>query len=59
LVFTISAAILTVNCIVGGTGVALALHEASLVTAAAMAVGVLAGPLTTPCRIGRPMAGKP
>jgi hypothetical protein len=47
------------NCIVGGTGVALALHEASLVTAAAMAVGVLAGPLTTPCRIGRPMAGKP
>ena len=42
-VFTTSSAILTVNCIVGGTGVALALREAGLVTAASIVIGVLAG----------------
>jgi len=42
-VFTTSSAILTVNCIVGGTGVALALREAGLVTAASILIGVLAG----------------
>jgi hypothetical protein len=42
-VFTTSSAILTVNCIVGGTGIALALYEVGLVPATSTAIGVLAG----------------
>ena len=42
-VFTTSSAILTVNCIVAGTGIALALHEAGLVTPASIVLGVIAG----------------
>jgi len=42
-VFTASSAILTVNCIVGGTGIALALHEAGLMKATSIVIGVLAG----------------
>ena len=42
-VFTTSSAILTVNCIVGGTGVALGLHEAGLGKAISIVIGVLAG----------------
>jgi hypothetical protein len=42
-VFTTSSAILTVNCIVAGTGIALALREAGLVTPASIVLGVLAG----------------
>jgi hypothetical protein len=42
-VFTTSSAILTVNCIVAGTGIALALHEAGLVTPTSIVLGVLAG----------------
>jgi hypothetical protein len=41
--FTASSAILTVNCIVGGTGIALALHEAGLMKATSIVIGVLAG----------------
>jgi uncharacterized membrane protein YesL len=41
--FTASSAILTVNCIVGGTGIALTLHHAGLVTATSIVIGVLAG----------------
>ena len=40
---TRSSAILTVNCIVGGTGIALALHEADLMKATSIVIGVLAG----------------
>jgi len=42
-VFTASSAILTVNCMVGGTGIALALHEAGLMKATSIVIGVLAG----------------
>jgi len=42
-VFTTSSAILAVNCIVGGTGIALALHEAGLMKATSIVIGVLAG----------------
>jgi hypothetical protein len=42
-VFTTSSAILTVNCIVGGTGVALGLQEAGLGKAISIVIGVLAG----------------
>jgi hypothetical protein len=42
-VFTTSSAILTVNCIVGGTGIALALYEVGLVAAGSIVIGVLAG----------------
>lgn len=42
-VFTTSSAILTVNCIVGGTGVTLGLHEAGLGKAISIVIGVLAG----------------
>jgi hypothetical protein len=38
-----SSAILTVNCIVGGTGIALALHEAGLMKATSIVIGALAG----------------
>jgi hypothetical protein len=41
--FTASSAILTVNCIAGGTGIALALHEAGLMNATSIVIGVLAG----------------
>jgi hypothetical protein len=41
--FTTSSAILAVNCIVGGTGIALALHEAGLMKATSIVIGVLAG----------------
>src|SRR5260370_38057062 len=49
-VFTASSAILTVNCIVGGTGIALALHEAGLMKATSSVIGVQAGV----CHIHRP-----
>jgi len=42
-VFTTSSAILAVNCIVGGTGIALALREAGLMKATSIVIGVLAG----------------
>ena len=42
-VFTASSAILTVNCIVGGTGITLALHEVGLMKATSVVIGVLAG----------------
>ena len=42
-VFTTSSAILTVNCIVGGTGVALGLHAAGLGKAISIVIGLLAG----------------
>ena len=42
-VFTTSSAILTVNCIVGGTGVALGLQQAGLGKAISIVIGVLAG----------------
>jgi hypothetical protein len=42
-VFTTSSAILTVNCIVGSTGIALALYEVGLAAAASIVIGVLAG----------------
>jgi hypothetical protein len=42
-VFTTSSAILTVNCKVGGTGIALTLYEVGLVAATSIAIGVLAG----------------
>jgi len=42
-VFTTSSAILTVNCIVGGTGIALALYEVGVVTVISIVIGVLAG----------------
>jgi len=41
--FTTSSAILAVNCIVGGTGIALALREAGLMKATSIVIGVLAG----------------
>jgi hypothetical protein len=42
-VFTTSSAVLTVNCIVGGTGIALALYAAGVATIICIAMGVLAG----------------
>ncbi|HEX7995473.1 MAG TPA: hypothetical protein VF506_16235, partial [Streptosporangiaceae bacterium] len=41
--FATSSAILTVNCIVGGTGLALGLHKAGLATATSIVVGVVGG----------------
>jgi hypothetical protein len=43
LVFTTSSAILTVNCIVGGTGVSVGLHQAGLSKIASIVIAVLAG----------------
>lgn len=40
---TTASAVLTVNCIVGGTGVTFGLHEGGLATAASIGVGVLSG----------------
>jgi hypothetical protein len=42
-VFTTSSAILTVNCIVGGTGVSVGLHQAGLSKIASIVIAVLAG----------------
>jgi len=42
-VSTTSSAVLTVNCIVGGTGITLGLHQAGLGKAASIAVGALLG----------------
>jgi hypothetical protein len=42
-VLTTSSTVLTVNCIVGGAGVALGLHQAGLAEPAAIVCGVLAG----------------
>jgi hypothetical protein len=43
LVFTTSSAILTVNCIMGGTGISVGLHQAGLSKIASIVIGVLAG----------------
>jgi hypothetical protein len=43
LVFTTSSAILTVNCIVGGTGISVGLHGTGLPKIASIVIGVLAG----------------